>query len=117
MKYVFLIYLYLNITLISSFHRSSRYLSTTSIPIILSISQIFGLSILVKAFFIFKWYIILPIIIVFSFLPLNFLLAEFNRDLEKRRIFLLNFQNILFKNYLPLSICNILIALIAWLIF
>jgi hypothetical protein len=88
-----------------------------SIPIILSISQIFSLSILVKAFFIFKWYIILPIIIVFSFLPLNFLLAEFNRDLEKRRIFLLNFQNILFKNYLPLSICNILIALIAWLIF
>jgi hypothetical protein len=88
-----------------------------SIPIILSISQIFSLSILVKAFFIFKWYIILPIIIVFSFLPLNFLLAEFNRDLEKRRTFLLNFQNILFKNYLPLSICNILIALIAWLIF
>jgi hypothetical protein len=88
-----------------------------SIPIILSISQIFSLSILVKAFFIFKWYIILPIIIVFSFLPLNFLLAEFNRDLEKRRTFLLNFQNTLFKNYLPLSICNILIALIAWLIF
>jgi hypothetical protein len=88
-----------------------------SIPIILSISQIFSLSILVKAFFIFKWYIILPIIIVFSFLPLNFLLAEFNRDLEKRRIFLLNFQNTLFKNYLPLSICNILIVLIAWLIF
>jgi hypothetical protein len=88
-----------------------------SIPIILSISQIFSLSILVKAFFIFKWYIILPIIIVFSFLPLHFLLAEFNRDLEKRRTFLLNFQNILFKNYLPLSICNILIALIAWLIF
>jgi hypothetical protein len=117
MKYFFLFYLYLNITLISSLHRSSRYLSTMSIPIILSISQIFSLSILVKAFFIFKWYIILPIIIVFSFLPLNFLLAEFNRDLEKRRIFLLNFQNILFKNYLPLSICNILIALIAWLIF
>jgi len=88
-----------------------------SIPIILSISQIFSLSILVKAFFIFKWYIILPIIIVFSFLPLNFLLAEFNRDLEKRRTFLLNFQNILFKYYLPLSICNILIALIACLIF
>jgi len=117
MKYFFLFYLYLNITLISSLHRSSRYLSTMSIPIILSISQIFSLSILVKAFFIFKWYIILPIIIVFSFLPLNFLLAEFNRDLEKRRTFLLNFQNILFKNYLPLSICNILIALIAWLIF
>jgi hypothetical protein len=88
-----------------------------SIPIILYISQIFSLSILVKAFFIFKWYIILPIIIVFSFLPLNFLLAEFNRDLEKRRTFLLNFQNTLFKNYLPLSICNILIVLIAWLIF
>ena len=88
-----------------------------SIPIILSISQIFGLSILVKAFFIFKWYIILPIIIAFSFFPLNFLLAEFNRDLEKRRTFLLHFQNILLKNYLPLSICNILIALIAWLIF
>ncbi len=88
-----------------------------SIPIILSISQIFSLSILVKAFFIFKWYIILPIIIVFSFLPLNFLLAEFNRDLEKRRTFLLNFENTLFKNYLPLSICNILIVLIAWLIF
>ena len=117
MKYFFLFYLYLNITLISSLHRSSRYLSTMSIPIILSISQIFSLSILVKAFFIFKWYIILPIIIVFSFLPLNFLLAEFNRDLEKRRTFLLNFQNTLFKNYLPLSICNILIVLIAWLIF
>jgi hypothetical protein len=117
MKYVFLLYFYLNITLISSFHRGSRGLPTTSVPIILSISQLAGLSILVKAFFIFKWYIILPIIIVFSFLPLNFLLAEFNRDLEKRRTFLLNFQNILFKNYLPLSICNILIALIAWLIF
>ncbi len=117
MKYFFLFYLYLNITLISSLHRSSRYLSTMSIPIILSISQIFSLSILVKAFFIFKWYIILPIIIVFSFLPLNFLLAEFNRDLEKRRTFLLNFENTLFKNYLPLSICNILIVLIAWLIF
>ena len=117
MKYFFLFYLYLNITLISSLHRSSRHLSTMSIPIILSISQIFSLSILVKAFFIFKWYIILPIIIVFSFLPLNFLLAEFNRDLEKRRTFLLNFQNTLFKNYLPLSICNILIVLIAWLIF
>lgn len=117
MKYVFLFYLYLNITLISSFHRSSRGLPTTSIPIILSLSQIAGLSVLVKGFFIFDWYIILPIIIAFSFLPLNFLLAEFNRDLEKRRTFLLNFQNILFKNYLPLSICNIFIVLIAWFIF
>lgn len=87
-----------------------------SIPIILSISQIFGLSILVKAFFIFKWYIILPIIIAFSFFPLNFLISEFI-SLEKRRYFLENFQNTLFKNYLPLSICNILIVLIAWLIF
>ena len=87
-----------------------------SIPIILSISQIFGLSILVKAFFIFKWYIILPTIIAFSFFPLNFLISEFI-SLEKRRYFLENFQNTLFKNYLPLSICNILIVLIAWLIF
>ena len=116
MKYIFLIYLYLNITLISSLHRSSRYLSTMSIPIILSISQIFGLSILVKAFFIFKWYIILPTIISFSFFPLNFLISEFV-SLEKRRCFLENFQSTLFKNYLPLSICNILVVLIAWLIF
>jgi len=117
MKYFFLFYFYLNITLISSFHRSSRGLPAASVPIILSISQFASLSILVKGFLIFDWYIILPLIIVFSFLPLNFLLAEFNRDLEKRRIFLLNFQNILFKNYLPLSICNILIVLIAWLFF
>ena len=116
MKYIFLVYLYLNITLISSLHRSSRYLSTMSIPIILSISQIFGLSILVKAFFIFKWYIILPIIIAFSFFPLNFLISEFI-SLEKRRYFLENFQNIIFQNYLPISICNIIVVLIVWFVF
>jgi lipid II:glycine glycyltransferase (peptidoglycan interpeptide bridge formation enzyme) len=87
MKYVFLFFLYLNITLISSFHRSSRGLPTTFIPIVLSLSQIAGLSVLVKGFFIFDYYIILPIIIAFSFSPLDFLLAEFNRDLKKKELF------------------------------